>query len=155
MMPRRSLSASHHAWRARTNRPLGDRDRDCPRGWDQRGILRLTARGRLHDPRGGSQHRPARPTDLGSAVGNLGAPWYRAVLPLACHRGRGAAWLAHWPVKQTSRSTPLGKSRTYRGVFLWMLGWRWVDLGPPGVVTGIVSGIGRGLAAPDGRGRRS
>jgi Proline racemase len=42
------------------------------------------------------------------------------------HVRQALTWLAHWPVKQAGRSKPLGKSRTYRGVFLWLLGWRGV-----------------------------
>src|SRR5262249_8535294 len=57
--------------------------------------------------------------------------------------GRGAAWLAHWPVKQAGRSTPLGKSWTCRGVFRFAVGWWWVNSGPRWAVAGRVSGIAK------------
>ena len=46
-------------------------------------------------------------------------------------RGRGAAWLAHWPVKLANGTEPAGKWPTCRRVFLFLVG-------PPGVGWGMM-----------------
>jgi len=55
-------------------------------------------------------------------------------------RGRGAAWLAHWPVKLDAESAPLGKLRIYRGVFLSLIASRGIELASFLAVTGTATG---------------
>ena len=101
-------------------------------------------------PRAGLAPRSQGRADAQARLPAHGAPESGALGP---SEGRGAAWLAHWPVKQASEREPLGKSRPCRGVYLSVLGWRGVISGLERVVAGIALGIARS-PMPDAFARR-